>query len=76
MTTVNHHSNQNSDPIKIRTPSFVPPAHRYYMRNLERIGFMALEEMPFEDVDGRRRRTDGQRMPAYTIGLPMSLGLR
>ena len=66
MATVSHHSNQRSDPIKIKTPLFVPPAHRYCMWNLERIGFMALEEMSFENVD-RWRRTDGQRMPAYTI---------
>ena len=44
---------------------------------MERIGFTASEEKSFECW--RRttdERTDGRRMPAYTISLPMSLRLR
>ena len=35
----------------IKTTLFVPPAYRCYMRNMVRIGFMASEEMSFENVD-------------------------
>ena len=41
---------------------------------MERIGLTASEEMSFENVDGRR--TDGRRMPVYTISSPVSLRLR
>ena len=36
---------------------------------MKRIGFSALEEMLFENVDGRTdgRTTDGRRIPLYTI---------
>ena len=44
---------------------FVPPAYRCYMWNLVRIGFMASEEMSFENVDRRQ-----------TISSPMSLRLK
>ena len=37
---------------------------------------MASEEMSFENLDGRRRTTDGQRMPTYTVRSHMSLRLR
>ena len=30
---------------------FVPPAYRSYMRDMVRIGFMASEEMSFENAD-------------------------
>ena len=55
---------------------------------MARIGFMASEEMSFENVDGRRRRTDdegdgrtttttdGRRMPGYNISSLISLRLR
>ena len=39
---------------------------RRYIWNLVRIGFMASEEVSFENVD-LWRRTDGQQMPASTI---------
>ena len=59
--TISFHSNQSSYPIEtknkiIRSPR---PAYRRYMWNLVRIGFMASEEMSFENVDGRRRTDDG-----------------
>ena len=39
---------------------------------MARIGFMASEEMSFENVenDGRTTTIDGRRMPAYTISSP------
>ena len=52
------------------------------MWNMARIGFMASEEMLFENVDdddGRTmmdRRMDALRMPAYTLSSSMSLRLR
>ena len=46
--------------LEQKTHLFVPPAYRCYMRNLLRIGFMASEEMSFENVDGRRTTTDGR----------------
>ena len=38
---------------------------------MERICLTALEEMSFENVDGRRT-DDGRQMPVYTISSPMS----
>ena len=78
--TISCHSNQSSYLIgtkkKKQLYSF-PPSYRYYMWNMVRIGFMASEETSFENVDdGRRRRTDGRRMPGYTKISPMSLRLR
>ena len=60
--------------LEQKTKLFIPPAYRCYMWNLVRIGFMASEEMSFENADGWR--TDGRRMSAYTISSPMSLQLR
>ena len=37
---------------------FVPLAYRCYVGNMERIGFMASEEMSFENVDDNGRTTD------------------
>ena len=74
METISFHSNQSSYPIGTKTQLFVPPAYNCYMWNLVRIGFMASEEMSFENVDWRR--TDRRRMPAYTISSPISLRLR
>ena len=35
---------------------------------------MASEEMSFENVDnGRRRQTEGRRLPAYTISSPKNI---
>ena len=65
MATISFHSNQSSYPIETKTTVICSPAYRCYMWNLDRIGFMASEEMSFENVDGRRW-TDGRRMPAYT----------
>ena len=70
MATISCHSNQSSYPIGTKTISFVPPTYRCYMRNMARIGFMASEEMSFENVD------DDGRMPAYIISSPMRLRLR
>ena len=47
-------------PIGIKTILFVPHGYRCYMWNIVRIGFMASEEMSFENVDeGRWRMDDG-----------------
>ena len=54
---------------------FVPPIYRCYVWNMARIGFMASEEMLFENVDDGWTM-DGRRMPAYTLSSPMSLRLR
>ena len=84
MATISCHSNQSTYPIGTKTQLFVSAAYRFYMWNLVRIGFIALdrpdmteklltgtlslntnkqiialEEMSFENVDGRR-------MPSYT----------
>ena len=40
--------------LEQKTKLFIPPAYRCYMWNLVRIGFMASEEMSFENADGRR----------------------
>ena len=71
--TVNCHSSQSSYPIGTKTQLFVPPSYRCYMWNKERMGFTAAEEKSFENIDGR---TNGRRMPAYTISSPMSIWLR
>ena len=56
---------------------FVPPAYRCYKWNMARSDFMASEKMSFENVDDDDgQRTDGRRMPAYTISSPLSLRLR
>ena len=62
MATVSYQSNQSSYPtvIKKKMPLFVPPTYRCYMWNLVRIGFMASEEMAFEN-------DDRQRMPHYKL---------
>ena len=76
MANISFDSNQSSYPIGTRTQLFVPLAYRCYLWNLVRIGFMASEEMSFENArsdDGRT--TDGRRMPAHTISSPMSLRL-
>ena len=70
MATISCHSNQSSYSTGT-TILLVPPAYRCYMWNMVRIGFMASEEMSFENVDGRWRR-----MPGCTISSPMSLRLR
>ena len=62
METISFHSNQSSYPIGIKTQLFVPPAYRCYICTWVRIGFMASEEMSFENVDGRR--TDGRTTDA------------
>ena len=55
--------------LEQKTQLFVPPAYRCYIWSLVRIGFIASEEMSFENVDGRG-------MPAYTISSSMSIRLR
>ena len=42
-----------------KTILFVPPIHRFYMWTMVRIGFMASEEMSFENVDDGRKTKDG-----------------
>ena len=74
VATISYHSNQISYPIGTKKNIICSPAYRCYMRNMARIGFMASEEMLFENVDDGR--ADGRRMPAYTISSPMSLRLR
>ena len=37
--------------LEQKTILFIPPAYRCYMWNMARIGFLASEEMPFENVD-------------------------
>ena len=54
MEIISCHSNQSSYPIATKTISFVPPAYRCYMWNMARIGFVASEEMSFENVDDGR----------------------
>ena len=81
METISCHSNQSSYPIGTKITIIRPPTptYRCYMWNMETIGFTALEEKSFENVDRRRTddgRTDGRRMPAYTISSHMSLRLR
>ena len=61
MGTISFHSNQSSYPTGIKNITFVPPTYRCYIWNMERICPTALEEMSFENVDGRR--TDGRRTP-------------
>ena len=51
MATISCHGSQSSYPIGTKTILFVSPAYRCYMRNMARIGFMASEEMSFENVD-------------------------
>ena len=47
--------------LEQKTIVFVPPVYRCYMWNMARIGFMASEEMLFENVnDGRTDNDDGQ----------------
>ena len=58
METISCHSNRVLIRLGQKTILFVPPAYRCYMWNMVRIGFMASEVMSFENVDGRRRRTD------------------
>ena len=61
-----------------KTIFFAPPAYRCYMWNMARIGFLASEEMSFENIDDDRwtTTTDGWWMPAHTISSRMSLRLR
>ena len=54
METISCHSNQSSYPIGMKTIVFVPPTYRCYVWNIARIGFMASEEMSFENVDDGR----------------------
>ena len=52
METIICHSNQSSYPIGTKkTILFIPPTYRCYVWNMARIGFMASEEMSFENVD-------------------------
>ena len=53
MKTISFHSNQSSYPIGTKNTIICSPAHRCYMWNSVRFGFMASEEMSFENVDGR-----------------------
>ena len=76
VTTISCHSNQSSYPIGTKTILFVPPAYRCYICNMARVGSMASEEMPFENLDDGRTTTDGRPMLAYTISSPMSIRLR
>ena len=83
METISCHSNQSSYPIGQKTILFVPPTYRCYVWNMARISFMVSEELSFENADeGQRQtedgpmKTDGWRIPAYTISSPMSLWLR
>ena len=73
METISCHSNQSFYPMGQKIKLFISPAYRCYVWNIARIGFMASEEMSFENVDdGRMTSTDGRRMPAYTRNSPMS----
>ena len=63
MAAKSSHNNQSSYPIGTKkkpkkTMLFVFPAYRCYMCNMARIGFMASEEMSFENVDDRQRTDD------------------
>ena len=61
METVSCHSNQTSYPIGTKIILFIPPTYRCYVWNMARTGFMASEEMSFENVDdGRLTTTDGR----------------
>ena len=58
MEIISCHSNQSSYPIGTKNTIFFPSAYRFYMWNMERIGFTASSEMSFEswqtmDDDGR-----------------------
>ena len=50
MATISCHSNQSSYLIEIKNIIICSPVYRCYMWNLIRIGFLALEEMQFENV--------------------------
>ena len=74
METISFHSNQSSYPIGTKTQLFVPTIYRCCLWNesasrLQRRSRLKMLTMN----DGR---TDGRRMPAYTISSPMSLRLR
>ena len=56
MSTISCFSNQSSYPIGAKN-TLIPPAYRCYIWNIEKIDFMASEEMLFEKAD-RRRTTD------------------
>ena len=76
METISCHCNQSSYLIRTKIVLFVPPTYICYAWNMARIGFMASEEMSFENVGDERLTTmDGRRMPAYTMSSPMSLRL-
>ena len=76
MATISCHTNQSSYHIET---IFVPYTYRCYMWNILRIGFMASEEISFENVDDyrQRRRTDDGCLPIrlYTISSHMRLRL-
>ena len=61
MATISYHSNQISYPIGTKNTVIRSPAYRCYMSNMARIGFMASEEMSFENVDDGR--TDDGCLP-------------
>ena len=70
MGTISCHSNQSPYPTGIKN-IFVPPTYRCFVRNMERIGLEASEEMSFENVD--RRRTDGRRTPDTCISYKLTM---
>ena len=55
MGNISCHSIQSSYPTATKTQLFVPHNYRCYICNLKRIGFTALEEKSFENIDGGRR---------------------
>ena len=58
MGTLSCHSNQSSYPTGIKKHTFSFPLPKDAMCYMERICLMVLEELSFENVDGRR--TDGR----------------
>ena len=65
MAAINCHCNYSCHPIE-KSHVFVPPAYRCFMPNFIKIGFMAIEEMLFENVDGWTDGwTDGRWIPDY-----------
>ena len=78
MGTISCHSNQSSYPdgMKKHIFSFLLPIDA--ICGIWKESALRHQEMSFENVDGRTdgRRTDGRRMPVYTISSPTSLRLR
>ena len=65
METISCHSNQFFF-IRFgqKTTIFVSPTYRCYVWNMPRIGFMASEEMSFENADDGRTDDDGRTTDA------------